>query len=122
MTAPSISTNILAFVPAKDFGISTAFYAALGFEVDGGDGVRYCEVDDNAFLLQDLYVKEWAENCMPNLFVLDGLAWLERADHIASDFPGVRTAPLVQQDWGPMMGHVWDPSGVLWNIVTIGDD
>ena len=108
--------SILPFVPAKDFERSTAFYRALGFDVGTDDDVRYCSSGDSGFLLQDYYVKRWADNSMLAMHVDDGQAWLDRADAIAPDFPGVRTSPLELQDWGQLVGHIWDPSGVLWHI------
>ena len=108
--------SILTFVPSRDFERSTAFYRALGFEVNDDDDVRYCSSGDAAFLLQDFYVPAWANNFMMAMHVDDGQAWLDRADEVAADFPEVRTAPMELQDWGQLVGHIWDPSGVLWHI------
>jgi uncharacterized glyoxalase superfamily protein PhnB len=108
--------SILTFVPSKDFETSTSFYRALGFEVSSDDDVRHCSSGEAAFLLQDFYVKAWANNFMMAMHVDDGQAWLDRADAIASEFPGVRTTPMELQDWGQLVGHIWDPTGVLWHI------
>lgn len=118
---PSELTNLVSWVPAKDFERSSRFYRGLGFRVPEEPHQRYCEMGDQAFLLQDYYVKAWAENCMLNLFVTDAQAWLGRADAMVAaapdDFAGVRTKALERQDWGPLLGHIWDPSGVLLNVV-----
>jgi uncharacterized glyoxalase superfamily protein PhnB len=116
VTSDNKTHSILPFVPAKDFEVSTAFYRALGFDVAMDDDVRHCSSGDAGFLLQDFYVKAWANNSMLAMHVDDAQAWLNRADEIAADFPGVRTAPLELQDWGQLLGHIWDPSGVLWHI------
>lgn len=117
MVSPTnVNYRILPFVPAKDFELSTAFYKAMGFEVEMDDHVRLCHRGNHGFLLQDFYVKDWADNFMIAMHVDDAQEWLDRAAEIAGDFPGVRTAPLELQDWGPLLGHIWDPAGVLWHI------
>ena len=121
MTGHNTTHSILAFVPAKDFEQSTAFYKALGFEVEMDDDVRFCHHGDYGFLLQDFYVEDWANNFMIAMHVDDAQAWLDRAAELASDFPGVRTSPLELQGWGPLLGHIWDPTGVLWHITQTPD-
>jgi hypothetical protein len=104
-------------VPAKDFDISKRFYIDFGFtprEVTG----RLVEMrlGEFRFLLQNHYVKEWADNFVIHLLVTDVRRWWE---HIASlNLPqryGVRIAAPVEDDWGLVAGVV-DPSGVLWRI------
>jgi predicted lactoylglutathione lyase len=119
---PLRANAIVPFVPARDYEVSTAFYRALGFSVPDDQGQRYCELDGCAFLLQDYYVKVWADNCMLNVFVDDAQAWIDRAATVASEYTGVRTKPLERQDWGPLLGHIWDPSGVLWNVLQLPAD
>jgi len=52
-------------VPAKDFESSRAFYLALGWKLLwAGEGLVLLEFVDCRFMLQDHYVKEWAENFM----------------------------------------------------------
>ena len=112
--------HILPFVPAKDFEQATAFYAALGFEVDftkDDDSIRFCHHGDCGFLLQNFYVKEWADNCMMAMHVDNAQAWLDQANQLVKDYAGVRTSPLqLQKSRGVLLGHIWDPSGVLWHI------
>ena len=56
-------------VPARDFAVSTRFYIDLGFRPRALDA-RLIEMHLGAFsfILQDYYVKEWADN-----FVMHGL-------------------------------------------------
>ncbi len=108
--------SILPFVPAKDFELSTAYYRALGFEVDDGDDVRLCSLGDHGFLLQDFYVKAWAHNSMLAMHVDDAGAWIDRAEALVDEFPGTRTQRPKLEDWGQLVGHIWDPCGVLWHI------
>lgn len=122
MTATNTTHSILPFVPAKDFEQSTGFYRALGFEVQMDDDVRHCSSGEFGFLLQDFYVRDWADNFMLAMHVDDAQEWLDRADEIAAKFSGVRTSPLELQDWGPLLGHIWDPSGVLWHITQVPPD
>src|SRR5262249_4344404 len=70
--------EIKAFVPAKAPAVSRRFYADLGFTMKSDhDGVAYFACGSCAFLLQDYYVKEFAENCAMHLLVPDVHAWHE---------------------------------------------
>src|SRR3546814_4661408 len=78
------------FVPAKDFQSSQRFYEALGFTVTPlsekiarvllGKGR-----DTASFLLQDFYVKEWAENHMMQLVVADLDRWWQHIESLELD-------------------------------------
>jgi predicted lactoylglutathione lyase len=69
-------TLIRPFIPAKDFALSRAFYEAIGFvEKYSDDKLAILDQDGAGILLQDYYVKEWAENCMAQLFVPDLDGW-----------------------------------------------
>ena len=53
------------FLPARDFETSLRFYEAVGFKSCRlGDSLAELNFGAHAFLLQDHYVKEWAENTM----------------------------------------------------------
>ena len=114
--------HIMPFVPAKDFTVSSAYYEALGFEVDDGDDVRLVSLGDHGFLLQDFYVKPWADNFMMALHVDDAQAWIDKAEALVERFPGTRTTPAELQDWGMVVGHIFDPTGVLWHITQLPDE
>jgi len=110
---------IRPFIPAQDFELSKAFYQAIGFELGyHDDGVAIFEHGGAGFLLQNYYVREFAENCMNQLFVADLDGWWPRTDGLAERF-GVRPpiAPEMQK-WGIRVGFMFDPSGVLWHVAT----
>jgi hypothetical protein len=105
-------------VPAKDFELSARFYIGLGFRrltlIE--DKLAEMRLGECAFLLQNYYVKEWADNFVIYLRVSNLSAWWT---HIASlDLPsryGSKLRPPQQEGWALVAG-VTDPSGVLWRI------
>jgi uncharacterized glyoxalase superfamily protein PhnB len=107
------------FLPARDFGASKAFYAALGFEMllDGAD-VAIFRAGNSTFLLQRRYQKEWAENCMMQLMVDDLDAWWAKL--VALDLPARFGVPSpkapARQPWGLRVAYLVDPTGVLWHV------
>lgn len=107
------------FVPAKDIAASEKFYADLGFTVrDLGDKLFDVRLGDQAFLLQNYYVEEWAGNFMMHLMVDDIGRWWQ---HIASLDLAARYGvseprPPKRESWGLDVIYVVDPSGVLWHI------
>ncbi len=118
MSVPTGSESARAFLPAKDFDLSKAFYEALGFHKLLDGDVAIFAVGSGAFILQRYYVKAWAEQCMMQLMVDDLDAWW--AHITALDLPnafGVQAprAPAVQP-WGLRVAYVFDPSGVLWHV------
>ena len=107
------------FLPAKDFGLSKRFYAALGFTqvLDAAD-VAIFRIGRSSFLLQKHFQKEWAENFVMQLMVDDLDAWWT---HITSlDLPNKFGVPAPKapalQPWGLRIAYVVDPSGVLWHV------
>ena len=114
--------SILTFVPAKDFVRSCRFYEALGFQAaDDNPDVRYYGRGASGFLLQNFYVKKWADNFMMAMHVPDLDAWWDLVEQIvdSGEYPGVRAKAPELEDWGMRVMRVmylWDPSGVLWHI------
>lgn len=108
------------FVPARDHAQSQAFYRALGFSVTHTDAqVAILKQGSFSFILQNDYVKEFAENCMVQLLVRNAESWW--AEHVDGESLsatfGVQTPrPPAMQDWGLKVGFIWDPSGVLLHI------
>jgi len=107
------------FLPARDFALSKRFYVALGFALTHQDKqTAGLKLGSFSFILQDYYVKEFAENCMVQLMVRDVDAWWGKLDVAAlvRDF-GVKPpgAPALQS-WGMKVGFLFDPSGVLWHV------
>ena len=110
--------ELKAFVPARDFGVSKRFYTDLGFvQRSEGGGVAYFHHGHCAFLLQDHWVKDFAENLVMHLLVHDVQAWFAHvtAQDLAGRY-GVRVTPVEAQPWGITEFVLIDPSGVCWHI------
>ena len=122
---PSDPASILTFVPAKDFATSCRFYEALGFEAaDDDDDVRYYGRGGSGFLLQNFYVKKWADNFMMAMHVADMEDWWAHVESVVAsgEFPGVRAKAPQLEDWGMRVMYLWDPSGVLWHITATPEE
>ena len=114
--------DLRAFVPSKDFGVSKAFYEALGFTKvweDGGLAEFRISGDGGGrgFFLQDYYHEGWAANCMLNLVVEDVAAWQShiQAARLVEKFPGVKASEPSVQPAGTIL-YLHDPAGALWHI------
>ncbi len=115
------TVEIKAFVPAKDFALSKAFYIELGFELRSEfHDIAYFCAGSCAFLLQDFYRPAHAHNMVMHLLVKDVQTWFDKVK--ACDFParykeiGVKVMPLQIQPWGMTEFVVIDPCGVCWHI------
>jgi hypothetical protein len=84
MVVPSGTEAARAFIPAKDFDLSKAFYEALGFKKLLDGDVAIFGVGASAFILHRYYQKEWAENCMMQMTVDNVDAWWKHIE--ALDF------------------------------------
>lgn len=119
MIQPNLNiTEIKVFVPAKDFELSKRFYADLGFQQRSeGGGVAYFAHGGHAFLLQDFYTKELAENLALHVLVEDVQAWSRHvAESGIAERYGVRVTKVTAQPWGITDFTVTDPCGVCWTI------
>jgi hypothetical protein len=124
MTAPLPGIDqVLAlrpFVPAQDFARSKLFYERLGFVATHADkDIVMLKQGSFSFILQNYFVKDWADNCMLQLLVRDADAWWR--DHIdaaklAADFAVKVPQVPAMQSWGMKVGFIWDPAGVLWHV------
>ncbi len=69
------------FVPAKDRAVSKAFYQALGFRATLEDkDITILKLESFSFILQNYYVKEFAEHCVIQMLVRNADAWWQRAE------------------------------------------
>lgn len=105
-------------LPAKDFTISKQFYCDLGFQPRTlTEDLLEMSLGACSFLLQNHYVRDWADNCVIHLYVSNVQPWWDRivAADLASRY-GVRTRPPHQAEWGATVVHLIDPAGVLWWI------
>lgn len=120
MTSPASSAATLRpFIPALDFDSSKQFYLDLGFALayDTPD-LAALTLGAHGILLQNFYVKDFAENAMLQLVVDDLDAWWQRIQSL--DLAGryaVKSpiAPKIQP-WGGYVAFLFDPAGVLWHI------
>ena len=113
----STITLIRPVLPAKNLDTSKRFYADLGFQSRMlSDGLVEMRLGPCAFILQNYYVPQWADNFVMHMGVSDLKAWWNHI--VALDLPtryGVKIDAPRRQDWGHVAG-VADPSGVLWRI------
>ena len=110
--------EIKAFVPARDFAASKAFYIALGFEVPwAGDELAYVRLGSTSFLLQKFFVPAHANNFMMHLLVENVDDWYEHvlASGVVQQF-GVQVGQPADRPWGLRDFTLTDPTGVLWRI------
>lgn len=108
--------EVKAFVPARDFARSIAFYSALGFTRASEDGgIAYFHHGSASFLLQDFFVAAHADNFLMHLLVEDVDRWHAHASEVAGSF-GVRIGAIEDQPWAMRDFTLSDPSGVLWRI------
>jgi uncharacterized glyoxalase superfamily protein PhnB len=107
------------FLPAKDFEVSRRFYAELGFEIVSlGDKVAHVGFGNFAFLLQDYFVKELADNFMMHMLVKNLDDWWANISALNLETRYDVRAPLPPklEPWGLRVAYVFDPSGVLWHF------
>jgi uncharacterized glyoxalase superfamily protein PhnB len=116
---PSLVTDIKAFVPAQDHGVSKAFYTDLGFTINWSDDqIAELQIGSFRFLLQKFYVAQHADNFMKSLNVEDVDAWWEyiQQHEFTKKYPGIMCKPPEMQPWGMRVLFLSDPTGVLWHI------
>ncbi|WP_115045538.1 VOC family protein [Xanthomonas arboricola] len=113
------SQQLKVFVPARDYALSQRFYRALGFvqEDEVGNVTCFRHGTHCAFLLQDFYQRELAENLMLHLWVDDADAWWQHMHDMGLDEQfGVSFSAPEDRPWGARDFTLHDPSGVLWRI------
>jgi hypothetical protein len=111
--------SLRPFLPARDFQVSKRFYGDLGFELMPlGDKLVHVGLGTFAFLLQDCFVREWAENTVMHMMVNDLDPWWESIDalRLESRYSVRAPTPPKVEPWGLRVAYVFDPSGVLWHF------
>ncbi len=114
------TVEMKAFVPARDFVQSKAFYAQLGFNIPwSSDDLAYVHYGNTSFLLQAFYVPEHSSNFMMHLLVESVDDWHAHvlASGVVEAF-GVRVDEPGDRPWRIRDFPLFDPSGVLWRIGT----
>ena len=104
---------------AIDFETSRDFYVALGFKLNWDQGnLAELDMDGCRFLLQDYYNKDWCNNSMLHMDVEDTRAWYQKILKVLDEksYGAARTKEPKLEDYGSLVTHFWDPSGVLWHL------
>jgi hypothetical protein len=110
--------EIKAFVPARDFSVSLAFYSDLGFEVrSNAGGIAYLSCDGCSFLLQEFYEQAHAQCFQMHILVNDVEAWYAKVckAKLVEKYH-VRLTPIKTQTYFMRDFSLPDPSGVCWII------
>ncbi len=111
--------DIRVFIPSKDYKVSQSFYQALGFKMsDVSDELSLFESGECSFFLQCYYNKQFAENLMLQLSVLD----IKEAYRTLSNLKGfdIRFEPIKQERWGKVV-YLWGPAGELWHVTEFNN-
>jgi hypothetical protein len=115
--APSVRGTSL-FVPARDWHVSRTFYRWLcGDELWCEGTLAAFRLGGTGLLVQDRYVKDWAENAVLIVDIDDVDAWhrhliaLRDADVLGGT--ALRIQPPRDEPWGARVVTTWDPAGVL---------
>lgn len=111
--------SVRAFIGAKDFEVSRAFYKDLGFEESVISGkMSYFKIAGTlGFYLQNAYVADWVDNTMIFLEVDDVDKYWNELNDLAlhHKYEGVRLTPIRNESWGKEC-FLHDPSGILWHF------
>ncbi len=111
-------TSIRPFIGAVDFGTSRNFYLDLGFvETVLSNNMSVFKRGELSFYLQDAYVKDWVDNTMIFLEIIDvDHFWTELvALDLTTKYENVKVSPVRTEHWGKEC-FVHDPSGILWHF------
>jgi hypothetical protein len=111
-----IVDDIRVFVPSKDLEASKEFYTDLGFTSESaGDDLIVFENGEYSFFLQRYYNKEFAENLMLQICVVDISAAFECANSARhkTKISGINTEP-----WGQVF-YIWGPVGELLHVTQL---
>jgi hypothetical protein len=111
--------SVRAFIGAKDFEISRAFYKDLGFEESIiSKSMSYFKIYDTlGFYLQDAYVKDWVDNSMIFVEVENVEQHWDKLQSLGlqQKYKNVRLTPIKIDVWGSEC-FLHDPSGILWHF------
>ncbi len=107
-------------VPARNFETSRRFYVELGFEPRPlAERLVEMRLGAIAFILQDHYVREWADNLVFHVTVSDVAQWWNHVVGLKlTERYGVTTSAPRSEGWAVVAGAT-DPSGVLWRFAEL---
>lgn len=111
--------SLRAFIGAKNYDLSRAFYREMGFEeVIIDESMSLFKINDNlSFYLQNAYVKDWINNSMLFLEVedLEGFQGELLQKELHRKYQNVRISEIRYESWGKEF-FMHDTSGVLWHF------
>ena len=111
-----IIDDIRVFVPSKNLESSIEFYTDLGFTSESaGDELIIFENGGCTFFLQRYYVKEFAENLMLQICVLDISAAFQCANSARHK---TKITQISTEPWGQVF-YVWGPAGELLHVTQL---
>jgi len=112
------SVALKAFVPAKDYKLSKAFYKDIGFTMGADkEGIAYFFHNECSFFLQDFYEPKHANNFMMHMLVKDINKWHDFfISEGISDKYKTKISKVTKQPWGMYDFTLIDPCGVLWRF------
>jgi predicted lactoylglutathione lyase len=113
------ASDVRVFVPTKDFAVSKDFYQALGWKLNWQDDeLAEMQISDHRFLLQNRYVKEWANNFMLHVSIDDAQGWYDLAASVIATgkYLDAKVNAPARQAYGALVTHLWDPTGVLLHL------
>jgi catechol 2,3-dioxygenase-like lactoylglutathione lyase family enzyme len=113
------ATSIRAFIGAKNYSDSKAFYKELGFEEHPiSKDMSYFKVTENiGFYLQDYYAADWINNSQIFLEVDSVERYYDEIQslQLTGKYKNVRLTHIHNNDWGKEF-FMHDPSGILWHF------
>ena len=110
--------SIRAFIGAKNYELSRAFYRDFGFNENIiSPNMSYFNTEDFGFYLQNYYTKEWIDNTMLFMEVENvNQFWNDLVKcNLTEKYDTVKIVPIRQLDWGKEC-FVHDPAGNLWHF------
>jgi len=111
--------SIRAFIGAKDFNLSKAFYTDLGFEESPiSNYMCYFKISETlGFYLQNAYVKDWIDNTMIFIEVNNVEDYWNELQNLGlhHKYENVKLTAIKNDSWGSEC-FLHDPSGILWHF------
>lgn len=110
--------ELKSFVPAKDFDLSIKFYNDIGFStVWNNDQLALLDYNGFKFLLQNFYLKDFAENFVMHLLVNNADDWWHKINGIVLDKGyNIHLTSPENREWGLRDFIFSDLSGVMWRV------
>jgi hypothetical protein len=110
--------DIRTFVPCKDYEVSKAFYAEIGFASEHvTDDLTLFNNGDCFFFVQNFYNQDLANNFMLQVCVAD----IEAAYSLCSNsIHKTKITSVKNEPWGQVF-YLWGPVGELLHITQLSN-